>query len=155
MNDANIWHRALTYTAALILVPVLMWLLSRAFPPSSGPFPDYDLLYSRYRVLDACSQFSGLLGLWGAIFVMLRFRVGNTPWLIGAAFGWLVLAPLVLIVLCTLPRPKGLLRWREFWRFHELKYRISTRFFGPLYVIISLLGIVSTIVIVRRLGSGC
>ena len=62
--------------------------------------------------------------------------------------GWLVLAPVIIITVRTLPR--GVAEWQEFWRYHELHHRISLTLLAPLYVLLGLLGIVSTFVIISR-----
>jgi hypothetical protein len=125
-----------------------MRLTARAFPPRSRDVAEFQSLHPRYNSLEIASQFAAILcavGL-GAVVYMMHGR--NTPWLVGLIFGWLVLTPVLLIALVTLPR--GSAQWREFWRFYELKYGLSLRLVAPVYTVLALLGIVSTAVLLFR-----
>jgi len=86
--------------------------------------------------------------LVAALWFVIALRPGNTLWLVGIIFGWLVLAPLLLVAVCTLPR--GLSRWHEFWQFYEMHYQISLRFLAPVYIFVGSLGLVSTAVLLFR-----
>ena len=94
------------------------------------------------------SQLIAVIGMAGALAFMLWLRVGNTPWLVGVAFGWAVLVPVFFIAACTLPR--GLFCWSEFWRYYELRYRVSLAFITPVFTALCALGAVSTIIILSR-----
>ena len=41
-------------------------------------------------------------------------------------------------------------RWREFWQYYELHYQISLRFVTPVYALLCLLGVISTVVVLHR-----
>ena len=93
-------------------------------------------------------QLFALIGGVTAVWFVIALRPGNTPWLVGVIFGWLVLAPLLLVAACTLPR--GLSRWHEFWQFYEMRYQISLRFLAPGCICVGSLGVVSTAVLLLR-----
>jgi hypothetical protein len=134
--------------ASALLTPLLMRVASRAFPPRRAATASYDVLRPRYKALELWSQPFAAIGGVAALCFLLALRPGNTPWLVGVIFGWLVLVPLLFIAVCTLPC--GISRWREFWQYYELHYQISLRFVTPVYALLSLLGIISTVVVLHR-----
>ena len=134
--------------ASALLAPFLMRAASRAFPPRDPVGGNYGSLRSRYKSIELWSQVFAVLGSGAAGLFFLILRCGNTPWLVGVVFGWLVLIPVLFIAVCTLPR--GISRWREFWRYYELHYQLSLRFITPVYALLCLLGIISTLVVLQR-----
>src|ERR1700730_16890948 len=127
--------------AALVWPQIIMRAVARMFPARPADPGEYDSLRQQHRVLELASQVAALFGIIGTgLLLIFVFRVGNTPWLVGAIFGWLVLTPILLIALFTLPR--GLPHWRGFWRYYELTYQTSICFYGPMYVALCVLGIV-------------
>ncbi|MGI8570293.1 MAG: hypothetical protein ACR2KT_15205 [Methylocella sp.] len=147
MNVQSVWSIPLAMAAAAILGPIATRAASRAFPPREGNTLEFAPLRAQYRVVELWSLLAAVFGMLGSLAFLIASR-RNKPWLLGVIFGWLVLAPMLLIAVCTLPR--GLARWRGFWRFYELHYGISMRFLAPVYAFICLLGIVSTAVILSR-----
>ncbi len=142
--DAEIWRQALAYGGAIALTPLLMRILARAFPaPVTEATPPADA--RRYSRIEMVSGIVAIVAAWAAIFSGIALRFPNSFWLLGYIFGWVTLSPLAVIAACTLPH--GVDSWREFWRFHEQAHRISVRFFGPVYVVLSVIGIISTIVL--------
>src|SRR5436309_15343367 len=142
------WTTPLVMAASALLTPLLMRAASRAFPPRRAAIASYDVLRPRYKPLELWSQLFAAIGGVGALCFLLFFRPSNTPWLVGVIFGWLVLVPLLFIAVCTLPR--GISRWREFWQYYELHYQISLRFVTPVYALLCLLGVISTVVVLHR-----
>jgi hypothetical protein len=138
----------LSLFAAIVLTPVVMRVLARRFPAPPGEATEYESLRRQYGWLETTSQLAALAGIVGSIALLISLHVGNTPWIIGVGFGWLVLAPVLLIAAFTLPR--GLACWRDFWRFYELTYRISLRLLAPIYVALCALAIVSTLALLSR-----
>jgi lysylphosphatidylglycerol synthetase-like protein (DUF2156 family) len=132
----------------MILTPIILRALARKFPARAASPGEYQALRPHYRWLEIASQLAALVGIIGSITLLIALRVGNTPWLLGAAFGWTVLTPVLLIAVFTLPR--GVTHWREFWRFYELTYQTSLRFFAPIYIALCALGIISTAVLFSR-----
>ena|SRR5438093_9084649 len=147
LSDAS-WRIPVAIAACALLTPLIIRGLSRAFPPPHPALERYDLLRSRYKAIELWSQIFAVLGGLGAICFLLALRPGNTPWLVGVVFGWLVLVPLLFIAVCTFPR--GLCSWREFWQYHELHYQISLRLLTPLYALLCFVGIISTVVVLQR-----
>jgi hypothetical protein len=83
---------------------------------------------------------------------IILWKLPNNPWLIGAFFGWMVLIPVMIVFISTIPR--GRVVWKDYWRYYELKNRLSLRFVTPVYVLLCILGIVSTIFVLMQAGSG-
>jgi hypothetical protein len=135
----------LVILAAATLTPILMRWTARAFPPRSRDPAEFESLRPRYNSLELASQLAAITGAVGLGALVYALRARNTPWFVGLVFGWLVLTPVLLIALATLPR--GVTRWREFWRFYELKYGISLRLLAPVYTSLAVLGIISTAVL--------
>jgi fatty acid desaturase len=142
------WTIPLVIAASAFLTPLLMRALSRAFPPRRPQSEDYQLLRSRYNAIELWSQLFALIGGVAAVCFVIALHPGNTPWLVGVIFGWLVLVPLLLVAVCTLPR--GVSRWHEFWQFYEMRYQISLRLLAPVYILVGSLGVVSTAVLMSR-----
>lgn len=142
------WTTSLVIAASAFLTPLLMRALAVAFPPRGPQSNDHQGLRSRYNTIELWSQFFAVLGGVAAVWFVIALRRGNTPWHVGVIFGWLVLTPLLFIAVCTLPR--GVSRWNEFWRFYELRYRITLRLLAPVYTFLALLGVVSTVVLLFR-----
>jgi hypothetical protein len=138
----------LSLLAAMALTPIIIRVLARKFPARSADPREYESLRRQYGWLELGSQLAALAGIIGSITLLILLHVGNTPWIVGVGFGWLVLAPVLVISAFTLPR--GIARWREFWRFYELRYHISLQLLAPVYVALSALGIVSTLALLSR-----
>jgi lysylphosphatidylglycerol synthetase-like protein (DUF2156 family) len=134
--------------AAMILTPIIVRALARNFPVRAASPGEYQALRPHYRWLEIASQVAALFGIVGSVMLLIALHVGNTPWLLGAAFGWAVITPVLLIAVLTLPR--GITQWREFWRFYELTYQTSLRFLAPVFVLFGALGVISTAVLLSR-----
>lgn len=143
------WTTPLVIAASALLTPLLMRTASRVFPPRRAAVASYDVLRPRYKAIALWSQLFAAIGGVGALCFLLFLRPGNTPWLVGVIFGWLILVPLLFIAVCTLPR--GISRWLEFWQYYELHYQISLRFITPVFALLCLLGIISTLVVLHSL----
>jgi hypothetical protein len=144
MTDSGIWTRGLAYAGAITLTPLLMWALARAFPPRR-PVGAHIAGTAWYSRVETASQIVAIVAIWVALLFAIRQRVPNTFWLLGYGLGWIVIAPVTFIALCTLPR--GITAWTAFWRFHEQKHGISLRFLVPLYALLFVLGIASTVIL--------
>jgi hypothetical protein len=147
--SSPVWTTPLVIGASICLGPLIGRALSRAFPPQEPVPNEYEILRSRYNNLNVAAQLASVAAIISSAYFLFSFVPSNTPWIVGVLFGWLVLAPVLLIALFTLPR--GFARWREFWRFYELRYKINLRFLTPLYALLCLLGIISTAVMLQRL----
>jgi hypothetical protein len=147
--SSPIWTTPLVMAASALLTPLLIRAASRAIPPRRAAIASYDTLRPRYKAIELWSRLFAAIGGVGAVCFLLALRPANTPWLVGVMFGWLVLVPLLFIALCTLPR--GISRWCEFWQYYELHYQINLRFVTPVFALLCLLGIISTVVVLHRL----
>jgi hypothetical protein len=139
------WATPLAIGAAALLTPLLIRAASRAFPPRRRAVGNYDALRTRYKAVELWSHVFAVLGGGAALWFLLILRPGNTPWLAGVVFGWVVLVPLLFIAVCTLPQ--GIARWREFWQYYELHHQVNLRFATPVYALFCVLGIISTLVV--------
>ena len=128
------------------MVVLAMRLLSRIAPPSSLYRNRLDELQRTYNWISKLSNIAALVGMVGSI-ILLSSLKKNTPWILGAMFGWMVIVPVLLIAVLTLPR--GLSAWMDFWRFYELKYDLSLRLIIAVYLFMALLGIFSTVAILK------
>ena len=142
------WRIALSTFTATVLTPIILHALGRALPPRRGDAPEYNSLSHRYRLLELWSQLAALVGIVGAVTFLILLRVGNTPWIVGLVLGWPVLVAILFIAAFTLPH--GFSCWREFWRFYELRYHVTLRFFAPVYALLCVLGVISTAVLLAR-----
>ena len=134
--------------AALIFTPIIMRAVARTFPARTASPGEYEGLRPQFRWLELLSQLAAIIGVVGSVALLFALHVGNTPWILGAAFGWAVLTPVLLIAAFTLPR--GVTQWLRFWRFYELTYHTSLRFFVPVYTALGILGFISTAVLLSR-----
>jgi hypothetical protein len=82
-------------------------------------------------------MFVGLLAPIAALPLLKSERLA--PWLVGFALGNMVVLPTGVIAAITLP--KGVARYREFWRFYEVKWGIGLRGIAWVYGAISVLWI--------------
>ena len=143
------WTTPLVISASAFLAPLLGRALSRTFPPQHPAWDQFEALQVRYNTLELASRLIAVAAIIGSVWFVIVAHPANPPWLAGFIFGWLVLAPVLLIALFTLAR--GVSCWREFWRFYELRYKISLHFLTPLYAMFCLLGIVSSAAVLHRL----
>jgi MFS family permease len=71
---------------------------------------------------------------------LLNFGLNQNPWRIGLLFGFPI--ALTLAFVCAVTLPKGLPRFREFWRYHELKNGIRLAALLALYVPLAIIGVI-------------
>lgn len=133
---------------AVVLTSLLMRLLVAGFPAPACSVNEYESLRQKHQWLEVASQFAALAGMCGSLALVIVMHLGNTPWVLGTVLGWSVLMPVLLIATSTIPR--GIAHWSDFWRYYALRYRISLSFIVPVYVGLSLLGTVSTLVLLFR-----
>jgi len=85
-----------------------------------------------------------MLSLSGICFPLFLYANGvskHNPWPVGLGLGLMVILPTAFFALVTLPKGSG--RFREFWRFYELKYGIGLKGLTVVYVPLACLGLVS------------
>lgn len=133
----------LSGAAAAILTPLIMALWSKMAPPAeSSDFDHIDpvSLHDRNNGFDIVCQVLSLAGIFTPVVLM---AIGVTPsfWLVGFGFGLMVILPVAFIVAVTLR--DGIQRYREFWRFYELKWKVGIRSVAWLYTPLALLGVIS------------
>jgi hypothetical protein len=107
----------------------------------------------RRGIMIGCGHATVSTELWSQVLSMDGGEVGvffilqihrNLFWLVGTMFGWLI-PPVVFIAIRTLP--EGFSCWREFWRFYELESQTSLQLIVPIYALLALIGMVSTVVL--------
>jgi len=136
------WAQTLPIAGATALTPVVVYLWGKAFPPDPfrlGERPEY--LKARNGWIDAvatCFMFAGLVTPM-VLFGRHLNSIGAP--VIGLFFGLMVIFHFLWICVATLPF--GIDRFREFWRFYELRWGIGTRGIQFVYIPIAMLGIIS------------
>jgi hypothetical protein len=75
--------------AALLFTPLIMRALARAFPTRPADPEEYQWLHHQYHGLELASQLAAIVGVVGSL--VLPTARWQYTWLVGAAFGWLVL----------------------------------------------------------------
>ncbi len=149
MNEVT--RHILAFIAGAILTPLLMGFFARLFPIRSTlkrDFTNYEQLKKRNNWIDlvGCGLF--FVAIWSAVLLYMTVLDENDPWGIGFGFGMSVLAPVLWSSAVTLP--SGFSRFREFWTFYEQKYKIGAKGITLIYTPLCLLGIVSSVVLIRR-----
>jgi len=120
--------------------------LLKLVPPKRTSQFDYlspDELRSRNNWIEIAANvtFATSFGLTSLYFI--SFGLNHNLWSIGVWFCFPI--TLMFLFICLVTLPKGVRRFREFWRFHELKHRIRSVLILILYAPFVLLGMVSTI----------
>lgn len=131
-----------------VLTPLIMTWWRRVTPPADSSEFDAlsrDQLHARNNKIDVIGQIASLCGLLTAFPFYFGPQDSNSPWPLGMGFGMMVIFPVTCFWLAT--RHGGATRWREFWRFYELKWGVSCRSLRWLYVPIGVLGIVSGVMV--------
>lgn len=132
-------------TVALIMVLVMMWLWRRLAPPAGhSKFDDLgrDVLIKRNGKLDGMFTALMFVGLISPVLVASRLLSGQHKslffiGLVALSFGLMVALPVAVVALLTLRR--GADRFREFWRFYEIKWGIGLRGIAWVYIPIGML----------------
>jgi hypothetical protein len=136
------WSSGISIVAATVLTPVIVYFWGRAFPPD--PFRELETAeYLRARngwidVVATCFMFVGMLT---PLFLFRDNFNSVGMWAVGLSFGLMIIFHFVWICIATLPFGHG--RFREFWRFYELRWGIGTRGIQFVYIPIAMLGLVS------------
>ena len=137
--------------------PILQGLLSGYFgdrlaklvrPRKTSEFDviPIDELRKRNNWIDVAANFILAGGFLLLFAVNLILGLNGNLWRVGFWFCFPVTLAFIFFAIATLP--KGLRRYREFWRFHELKHRIHRALSLCLFVPLALLGLVSAIKLV-------
>jgi len=133
--------------AAAILTPLIMALWSKMAPPAESSAFDHidpDDLHDRNNGIDVVCQVLSVTGIFVPLGLM-AVGVPPTFWLVSLGFGLMVILPVSYITAVTYRG--GIERFREFWRFYELKWKIGIRSIMWLYIPIAILGVASFIVL--------
>ena len=134
----------LSAIAAAIGTPLIMKWWGRLAPPTQASEFDSlsrEELRRRNNWIDNVACVLALAGIVSPLLLYANGMSRQNPWPVGLGFGLMVILPVTLVALLTLPQ--GLGRFREFWRFYELKYGIGIRGISYVFVPIGVLGIVS------------
>ena len=136
-------HLIAASVASFVLTPLVMGAWHRLTPPAEAS--EFDALGSaalraRNKYLDYLFTVLMFVGL---VTPFAFIRNASSPThaiaLLGLAFGVMVDLPVAAIAGLTLPY--GVSRFREFWRFYELKWGIGLRGIALVYTPIGLLGV--------------
>ena len=134
--------------ASAILTPFIMSWWKRAAPPAKASEFDalgMDALRARNNRIDVIGTALSFCGLLTAFPFYFGRAHWNSPWPIGLGFGMMVIFPVTFFWAAT--RHGGIGRWREFWRFYELKWGVGIRGVSWVFVPAAILGIVSLVAI--------
>jgi len=132
---------ALSTFASALLTPLIVALWARIAPVATRSEFDHlgtDQLRARNRWLDHLFTLLMFIGLVVPFaFIPLLRSEQDGLWLFGLALGNMVILPTAAIAAITLP--KGAARFREFWRFYEVRWGIGLRGIAWAYGLISIL----------------
>lgn len=136
---------ALSTLAATLLTPLVVTLWSRAFPPEPLDNDESEkTLRARNGWIDAIATLFMFIGLFLPLVVFGRNFNAVGIWAVGLMFGLMVSMHFLWVCIATIPSG-GLTRFREFWRFYELRWGIAMKGIRVVYIPISLLGLFSAV----------
>lgn len=136
---------ALSTFAATLLTPLVVTLWSRAFPPA--PLSEQEnaqTLRARNGWIDGIATVFMFVGLFLPLVLFGRNFNAVGIWAVGLMFGLMVSMHFLWVCVATIPFG-GLNRFREFWRFYELRWGIGMKGIRAVYIPISLLGLLSVV----------
>ena len=138
---------AVAVFASAVLTPLVVSLWAKITPVAGQSEFDgmsSEQLRARNKWLDHAFTALMFVGLTAPIpFLADPDAKPLAPWLIGLAFGSMVVLPSAVIAALTLP--KGAVRFREFWRFYEVKWGIGLKGIAWVYGFITLVWVVSLV----------
>lgn len=111
---------------------------------------DFDVLRNRNGWINNISVLLHFVGLFvGGIFLMavgfyypsLQKSDLSPYWILPILIGTMIILPFIFVSLCTLPL--GVQRFREYWRFYELHYKIGIKGIKVVFLPIGILGLVA------------
>jgi hypothetical protein len=136
---------AVSIFASAVLTPLIVSLWAKITPVAGRSEFDgmsADQLRSRNKWLDRAFTVLMFAGLAAPMpFFPNPDLKPLAPWLIGLAIGSMVVLPSAVIAVLTLPR--GAVRFREFWRYYEVKWGIGLKGIAWVYGFITLVWVVS------------
>jgi hypothetical protein len=135
----------LSTLVATLLTPLVVTLWSRAFPPAAlGELEGKEILRARNGWIDAIATIFMFIGLFLPL-VLFRHNFNAVGvWAVGLMFGLMVSMHFLWVCVATMPFG-GLPRFREFWRFYEIRWGIAMKGIRVVYIPISLLGLFSAV----------
>ena len=135
----------LSTVAATLLTPLVVTLWSRAFPPAPLDAQESkENLRTRNGWIDAVATIFMFIGLFFPLVLFGRNFNNVGIWAVGLMFGLMVSMHFLWVCVATIPFG-GLARFREFWRFYELRWGIAMKGIRVIYIPISLLGLFSAV----------
>jgi len=137
---------ALSLFASAALTPIIVSLWAKITPVASRSEFDCigaEQLKSRNEWLDRTFTALMFVGLVAPIPFIANVGARQLgPWLLGFAFGNMVVLPSAVVAAVTLP--KGPARFREFWRYYEVKWGIGLKGIVWVYGFMSLVWVMCT-----------
>lgn len=121
-------------------------LLAKLAPPRKTSEFD-NIPYEDLRRRNNWIDLSSIPVFWGTLIIIFALLVNigtNHNWW---RAGFLFFFPFTIMILfiCLVTLPKGVRRFREFWRFHELRQRTRLAVLLSLYVPLAVFGMVSAL----------
>jgi hypothetical protein len=128
--------------------------LAKLVPPKKSDFDQipYDELKRRNNWIELGGSFiliGSLLLIW---LWLVNIGLNHDPWRIGFLFCFLLTLTHFFVTIVTLP--KGLKRFSEFWRYHELKHRTRLALLLCLEIPFSIVGVISAFEVFASLSFG-
>lgn len=145
--------RALPIFAAMTLTPIVMRIWGRFSPPRHVNESTRKRLIRRYLWLDISAFALGLAASLWVVFYLFEKVPSHDPiglWVIGLLFGLMVILPIMLI--CVLTLPFGLSRFNEFWQYYEVQWGVSRTGIWSIYIPLGVLGSISAVRLWIALG---
>ena len=131
--------------AVSLLTPLLVTVWSRFFPPSPlGDGENKETLRARNGWIDLVATLFMFIGLFAPLIIFGRNFNSVGGWTVGLMFALMVSLHFLWVCVATLPSG-GLPRFRESWRFYEIRWGIGMKGIRLVYIPISLLGLRSVI----------
>lgn len=127
------------------MTPVILFLWGAAFPvteESEFNHCNFEAMKKRNKWINNISVVLHFVGMCLPIPLLMATTENNpelVPWGIALVFGSMVIVPFTFVTAMTLPR--GINRFREYWRFYELHYGIGILGIKVVLIPIGLIGV--------------
>jgi hypothetical protein len=131
--------------AASFMTPLVVTLWSRTFPPAPlNKSENKETLRARNGWIDLIATMFMFARLFIPLVLFGRDFNSAGIWAVGLMFGLMVSLHFLWVCVATIPFG-GLARFREFWRFYEVRWGIAMKGIRMVYIPISLLGLFSVV----------
>lgn len=133
---------------ATAVTPLIVYLWGRAFPIANNSefgSVDYDTLKKRNGWIDVIATLTMFIGVLLPFLLVGLVRKDRVIWLPALAIGLMVISHFAWV--CAVTLPSGAPRFREFWRFYELRWGIGISGIKLVYIPVGALGVVAAVML--------